>query len=90
MELSRVDLNTYSTAYFAEHKQRLEDSVSYTRAVQQLTGSNEHLTEALKTEMATPKIVFESNSKNWYFYALGGSAFTVITYFIFKTFVLKN
>lgn len=56
----------------------------------ELKKANELIKEALKVEQAAPKTVYESNSKNWYFYAIGGSAFTVITYFIFKTFVFKR
>jgi len=54
-----------------------------------LAGFNK-LMEDYKICQAEPKILFESNSKNWYWYAAAGSAGTVIIYFIFKVFVLKK
>jgi hypothetical protein len=87
-EIGRELLKAYKAAYEQEHKTRLQDSSNYNYAITRLEKSILEIQEALKIEQALPKVIVKANP-DWYWFTAGGSAVTVITYFIYKLFIKK-
>lgn len=87
-EIARVELEAFKAAYAKEHSTRLQDSSNYNYTISRLEKSFLELQEAFKIEQAKPNVIVKANP-DWYWFAAGGSAITVITYFIYKLFIKK-
>jgi len=87
-EIARVELSAYKAAYHEEHKTRLQDSSNYNYTISRLEKSLLEIQEAFKIEQAMPKTTIKVNP-DWYWFTAGGSAVTVIAYFIYKLFIKK-
>ncbi len=88
IEMLAVDARANKQAYDKEHILRLQDSSNYNYTISRLEKSRLEIEEAYKLEQATPKVIVKANP-DWYWFAAGGSAVTVITYFIYKLFIKK-
>lgn len=84
-----IDARTFKAAYEQENKTRLADSSNYNYTINKLESSLYEARDALRIEQATPKTIVKSNP-DWWKFALGGSAFTAVAYFILKIFVFKK
>ncbi|NOS85218.1 MAG: hypothetical protein HOP31_08775 [Ignavibacteria bacterium] len=87
-EIARVELNAFKAAYYKEKETRLQDKSNYNYTITRLEKSILEIQEALKLEQAMPKVIIKANP-DWYWFAAGGSAITVISYFIYKLFIKK-
>lgn len=87
-EIGRELLKAYKAAYEQEHNIRLQDSSNYSFTISRLEKSILEIQEAFKIEQAMPKVIIKANP-DWYWFAAGGSAITVISYFIYKLFIKK-